>query len=103
MSILIGLSVFLTKILSLIPMAVLYGVFMFMGVSALTGLKVSYNENIFFQFKGSSILFQTKIKKNFKFIFKKANVLQVGFLLMLKIFFLEIQLIIFFATKYWFL
>ena len=41
MSILIGLSVFLTKILSFIPMAVLYGVFMFMGVSALTGMQVN--------------------------------------------------------------
>jgi len=42
MSILIGLSVFLTKILSFIPMAVLYGVFMFMGVSALRGMQVKY-------------------------------------------------------------
>ena len=41
MSILIGLSVFLTKILSFIPMAVLYGVFMFMGVSALAGMQVN--------------------------------------------------------------
>jgi hypothetical protein len=40
MSVLIGLSVFLTKILSSIPMAVLYGVFMFMGVSALGGMQV---------------------------------------------------------------
>ena len=40
MSILTGLSVFLSKILSLIPMAVLYGVFLFMGVSTLNGLQV---------------------------------------------------------------
>jgi hypothetical protein len=40
MSILIGLSVFLTKILAVIPMAVLYGVFMFMGISALGGMQV---------------------------------------------------------------
>ncbi|CAF0829892.1 unnamed protein product [Brachionus calyciflorus] len=39
MSILIGLSVFLNSILSNIPMAVLYGVFMFMGVSALNGMQ----------------------------------------------------------------
>jgi anion exchange protein len=39
MSILIGLSVFLAKVLALIPMAVLFGVFMFMGVSALKGMQ----------------------------------------------------------------
>ena len=39
MSILIGLSVFLNFILRFIPMAVLYGVFLFMGVSALRGLQ----------------------------------------------------------------
>lgn len=39
MSILIGLSVLLTRVLSYIPMAVLYGVFMFMGVSALNGMQ----------------------------------------------------------------
>lgn len=39
MSILIGLSVLLAKVLSLIPMAVLYGVFLFMGVSALNGMQ----------------------------------------------------------------
>lgn len=40
MSILIGLSVFLTSVLSFIPMSVLYGVFLFMGVSALGGMQV---------------------------------------------------------------
>ena len=40
MSILIGLSVFLAKILAIIPMAVLYGVFLFMGVSALRNMQV---------------------------------------------------------------
>ena len=40
MSILIGLSIFLAKVLSLIPMAVLYGVFLFMGVSALRGMQL---------------------------------------------------------------
>jgi sodium bicarbonate cotransporter 7 len=40
MSILIGLSVFLTSVLAFIPMSVLYGVFMFMGVSALGGMQV---------------------------------------------------------------
>jgi anion exchange protein len=39
MSVLIGLSVFLTSILQFIPMPVLYGVFMFMGVSALRGMQ----------------------------------------------------------------
>jgi hypothetical protein len=39
-SILTGLSVFLTQMLSLIPMAVLYGVFVFMGFSALGGIQV---------------------------------------------------------------
>lgn len=49
MSILTGLSVFLTSVLSFIPMAVLYGVFMFMGVSALGGLQVLHHI-FFFQF-----------------------------------------------------
>lgn len=40
MSILLGLSVFFTKILSYIPMPVLYAVFLYMGVSALGGLQV---------------------------------------------------------------
>merc|ERR1712156_137450 len=35
----IGLSIFITPILALIPMPVLYGVFLFMGVSALKGLQ----------------------------------------------------------------
>ncbi|CAF1616129.1 unnamed protein product, partial [Didymodactylos carnosus] len=39
MAILTGLSVFFTKILRFIPMPVLYGVFMFMGVSALRGMQ----------------------------------------------------------------
>ena len=39
MSILIGLSVFLTQILSFIPMAVLYGVFLFMGINTLRGMQ----------------------------------------------------------------
>jgi anion exchange protein len=39
-SILIGLSVFFTKVLSYIPMPVLYAVFLHMGVSALGGLEV---------------------------------------------------------------
>lgn len=39
MSILIGLSIFLSSILTYIPMAVLFGVFMFMGVSALNGMQ----------------------------------------------------------------
>ena len=37
----IGLSVFLTKFLGVIPMPVLYGVFMYMGVSALRNMQVS--------------------------------------------------------------
>ena len=45
MSILTGLSVFLSKILSYIPMAVLYGVFLFMGVSTLKGLQVNIAKN----------------------------------------------------------
>ncbi|CAF0933984.1 unnamed protein product [Didymodactylos carnosus] len=40
MAILTGLSVFFTKILRFIPMPVLYGVFMFMGVSALRGMQI---------------------------------------------------------------
>ena len=40
MSVLIGLSVFLRSLLAFIPMSVLYGVFMFMGVSALSGMQV---------------------------------------------------------------
>ena len=44
MSVLIGLSVFLNQILSNIPMAVLYGVFMFMGGSALGGMQVAILE-----------------------------------------------------------
>jgi solute carrier family 4 (sodium bicarbonate transporter), member 10 len=39
MSIFIGLSVFITKILSYIPMPVLYAVFLHMGVSTLSGLQ----------------------------------------------------------------
>lgn len=39
MSILIGLSVLLTSVLSYIPMAVLYGVFLFMGISTLKGMQ----------------------------------------------------------------
>ncbi len=39
-SILIGLSVFFTKVLSYIPMSVLYAVFLNMGVSALGGLEL---------------------------------------------------------------
>lgn len=39
MSILIGISVLLTPVLKHIPMAVLFGVFMFMGVSALNGMQ----------------------------------------------------------------
>ncbi len=35
----IGLSIFITPILRLIPMPVLYGVFLFMGVSSLKGLQ----------------------------------------------------------------
>ena len=35
----IGLSIFITPILALIPMPVLYGVFLFMGVSSLRGLQ----------------------------------------------------------------
>ncbi|CAF1226295.1 unnamed protein product [Adineta ricciae] len=40
MAILTGLSVFFTKILSFIPMPVLYGVFLFMGVSALRNMQI---------------------------------------------------------------
>ena len=36
---LIGLSVFMTPILKHIPMPVLYGVFLYMGVSSLNGIK----------------------------------------------------------------
>ncbi len=39
MSLLVGLSIFLAPILSKIPMAVLYGVFLFMGISALNGMQ----------------------------------------------------------------
>lgn len=39
MSILTGLSVFFTSVLKFIPMSVLYGVFLFMGVSALNGIQ----------------------------------------------------------------
>lgn len=48
MSILIGLSVFLAKVLAFIPMAVLYGVFLFMGVSALRGMQVKFYIQFFF-------------------------------------------------------
>ncbi|UJR30669.1 hypothetical protein I4U23_018193 [Adineta vaga] len=40
MAILTGLSVFFTQVLSYIPMPVLYGVFMFMGVSALRNMQI---------------------------------------------------------------
>ncbi|XP_053386313.1 electrogenic sodium bicarbonate cotransporter 1-like isoform X3 [Mercenaria mercenaria] len=36
----IGLSVFLTSLLKFIPMAVLYGVFLFMGISSLKGMQL---------------------------------------------------------------
>ncbi|CAF1338245.1 unnamed protein product, partial [Didymodactylos carnosus] len=48
MSILIGLSVFFTKILRFIPIPVLYGVFLFMGVIALRGMQVFDRVLIFF-------------------------------------------------------
>ena len=50
MSILIGLSVFLTQILSYIPMCVLYGVFLFMGVAALKGMQVNLFGSLFLLF-----------------------------------------------------
>jgi hypothetical protein len=37
-SILIGLSTFISPLLNLIPIAVIYGVFLYMGVTALEGL-----------------------------------------------------------------
>jgi hypothetical protein len=37
--ILIGLSVFMSKVLSLIPMPVLYGVFLYMGIASLNGIQ----------------------------------------------------------------
>ncbi|CAF1353081.1 unnamed protein product [Didymodactylos carnosus] len=40
MAILTGLSVFFTKILNFIPMPVLYGVFMFMGITAIRGMQI---------------------------------------------------------------
>jgi len=40
MSILVGLSVFLAKHLAYIPMACLYGIFLFMGVNALNGMQL---------------------------------------------------------------
>ncbi|CAL8108823.1 unnamed protein product [Calicophoron daubneyi] len=36
----IGLSVFMTRLLGLIPMAVLYGIFLFMGMSSLNGIQM---------------------------------------------------------------
>ncbi|KAF6780055.1 hypothetical protein AHF37_00519 [Paragonimus kellicotti] len=36
----IGLSVFMTRLLSCIPMAVLYGIFLFMGISSLHGVQM---------------------------------------------------------------
>ncbi|KAF8560757.1 hypothetical protein P879_01981 [Paragonimus westermani] len=36
----IGLSVFMTRLLSRIPMAVLYGIFLFMGISSLHGVQM---------------------------------------------------------------
>lgn len=54
MSILTGLSVFLTSVLAFIPMAVLYGVFMFMGVSALGGMQVTL---LFFLTTGFTLIF----------------------------------------------
>ncbi|XP_042897181.1 electroneutral sodium bicarbonate exchanger 1 isoform X2 [Parasteatoda tepidariorum] len=37
--VLVGISVFLTKVLQLIPMPVFYGIFLFMGVTSLNGLQ----------------------------------------------------------------
>ncbi|CAF0740412.1 unnamed protein product [Brachionus calyciflorus] len=48
MSILIGLSVFLTRLLAHIPLPALYGVFMFMGVSALNGIQFVERISILF-------------------------------------------------------
>ncbi|CAF0778311.1 unnamed protein product [Rotaria sordida] len=48
MSILTGLSVFFTHILSHIPMPVLYGVFMFMGVAALRTMQIFDRVLLFF-------------------------------------------------------
>ncbi|PAA94536.1 hypothetical protein BOX15_Mlig004030g1 [Macrostomum lignano] len=45
---LIGLSVFMTPILKHIPMPVLYGVFLFMGISSLNGLQLVQRTGLFF-------------------------------------------------------
>lgn len=44
----IGLSVFMTKLLSLIPMAVLYGIFLFMGISSMRGVQMVQRVSIMF-------------------------------------------------------
>ena len=44
----IGVSVFLTPVLAHIPMAVLYGVFLYMGVSSLNG-ELSYKKRLHFE------------------------------------------------------
>jgi len=49
MSILTGLSVFFTQILRHVPMPVLYGVFMFMGVSALRNMQIFNRVLLFFK------------------------------------------------------
>uniref|UniRef100_A0A1I8HGP4 HCO3_cotransp domain-containing protein n=1 Tax=Macrostomum lignano TaxID=282301 RepID=A0A1I8HGP4_9PLAT len=45
---LIGLSVFMTPVLQNIPMPVLYGVFLFMGVSSLNGIQLVQRIGLFF-------------------------------------------------------
>uniref|UniRef100_A0A1I8IHB1 Anion exchange protein n=1 Tax=Macrostomum lignano TaxID=282301 RepID=A0A1I8IHB1_9PLAT len=45
---LIGLSVFLTPVLKHIPMPVLYGVFLFMGISSLRGVQLVQRVGLFF-------------------------------------------------------
>ncbi|TPP56279.1 Anion exchange protein [Fasciola gigantica] len=44
----IGLSVFMTKLLSRIPMAVLYGIFLFMGISSMRGVQMVQRVSIMF-------------------------------------------------------
>lgn len=47
-SILVGLSITLASLLNLVPNAVLYGVFLYMGISATTGIQLLERVILFF-------------------------------------------------------
>lgn len=70
----IGLSVFLTPWLRHIPMPVLYGVFLYMGVASLKGLQFFERIMIIFmpvKYQPDYMFLRQVIKKNYLFLFSR--------------------------------